>query len=151
MAILKKYLLIGTDGYSIDTTPYLSLEKAHEAMKKAYNHFCPKDNGEEWEESSYINDTDAILYANGDKVYVWNIYPVEFQFDLNKETTKEQMKSLKDGTIFQINNALHIANGDAHLSGDSTYDGYIVYDEEYNSWFEDDFPEENQLEEIERE
>ena len=56
------------------------------------------------------------------------------------ETTHvEDMRKLLKGELFFVNGASHIASTDAHISGDASYDGYIVYDEAGNSWFESDF------------
>lgn len=54
-------------------------------------------------------------------------------------TTCEEMKTLKDGDVFYVKGERHIAKGDAHPSGDASYEGCIVYDENGNSWFETDF------------
>lgn len=56
-----------------------------------------------------------------------------------KNTTKSEMKILKKGDVFVVNNQRHTASSDAHYSGDSDYDGYIVYDEDDEGWFEEDF------------
>ena len=56
-------------------------------------------------------------------------------------TTKDDMKRLVHGDLFCINGEQHIAVGDSHISGDSTCDEYVVYDEEGNCWFESDFLE----------
>lgn len=57
-------------------------------------------------------------------------------------TTRKQMKALKMGDTFVVNGIEHTASTGAHKSGDSSYDGYIVYDEDGEGWFEEDFPEE---------
>ena len=68
------YLLINTDGYSLDDyTFYNTEDDAKAAMKKAYNELHPDNNDESSEEMSYIGETDAILYANGESVNVWKI------------------------------------------------------------------------------
>ena len=56
-----------------------------------------------------------------------------------KITTKKQMRTIKKGQAFFVNKKLHIASSDSHLSGDASYDGYIVYDENNEGWFEEDF------------
>lgn len=45
---------------------------------------------------------------------------------------------LKEGDTFFVAGRPHIAQGDAHFCGDSTYNGYLVYDLEGNSWFPND-------------
>ena len=55
-------------------------------------------------------------------------------------TTQEEMRCLKDGDVFYDWFGLeHVAAGDAHPSGDASYDGYIVYDTHGESYFESDF------------
>lgn len=68
------YILIKTDGYTIQHKVYSSLAAAVKEMQSQYNDAIP--NGgllSEWKELSYIDDVDAILYANGENVYVWKI------------------------------------------------------------------------------
>lgn len=52
------------------------------------------------------------------------------------------MMNLKKGDTFIVNGEKHTASVDAHLSGDASVDCYIVYDENDESWFDDDFPDE---------
>lgn len=53
------------------------------------------------------------------------------------DTTKREMRGLKDGDVFIIDGVKHTADGDAHELED---DGeYVVYDENGASWFESDF------------
>ena len=59
--------------------------------------------------------------------------------NFNKNTTRTQMKKLKEGDEFYVYGERHIASEDSHPSESSGYDGYIVYDEDENSWFEEDF------------
>ena len=75
-SIQHRYFLQATDGTDIDTTEYPSMADAKRAMKNAYDAFHPYDNGEEWEEMSYIAEESALLYANGENVYCWNILTV---------------------------------------------------------------------------
>ena len=56
-----------------------------------------------------------------------------------RNTTKEQMYHLKEGDVFYVNDERHIAWGDSHRCGDSSYDGFIVYDTNGEAWFEEDF------------
>ena len=55
-------------------------------------------------------------------------------------TTRDEMKKLCDGDIFVIDGKLHFAHGDSHLSGDSAYDEYIVFDSFGEGFLETDFP-----------
>lgn len=66
-------LLISTDGYGIEYTPYPSMDEAKTAMDIAYQSLTPNDWDEDFKEMSYVSDEDAILYANGENVYVWTI------------------------------------------------------------------------------
>lgn len=59
----------------------------------------------------------------------------------NQITTRKEMQNLLDGDTFFVYGKTHTAKGDAHLSGDASYDGYIVYDTDDESFFEEDFPE----------
>lgn len=54
-------------------------------------------------------------------------------------TSINDMKKLKSGDLFWINGEIHRAIGNAHMSGDSTCEEYIVYDENGEGWFETDF------------
>lgn len=71
-----RYMLIGTDGYSIDSTIYASRENAREALIKAYEKLTPNEWNEDFKDMSYLDDDFAILYANGENVYVWNIQAI---------------------------------------------------------------------------
>lgn len=72
------FILIHTDGYSIDCdNSYPTLDDARKEMKRQYNSNMPSDGlSPEWEDISYCNDDDAILYANGEDVHVWRIITV---------------------------------------------------------------------------
>lgn len=68
------YILISTDGYTIQYKVCSSVAAAVKEMQSQYNDAIP--NGgllPEWKELSYIDDNNAILYANGENVYVWKI------------------------------------------------------------------------------
>lgn len=69
-----QFILIKTDGYTIQHGIYSSLADAVKEMQSQYNDAIP--NGgllPDWKELSYIDDNNAILYANGENVYVWKI------------------------------------------------------------------------------
>ena len=70
---VKRYPLIAASSEGIEYTDYKTKELAQSSMKKAYERFRPEDFDPEWEEMSYIADTSATLYANGDEVYFWEI------------------------------------------------------------------------------
>ena len=71
------FILIQTDGYSIDATKCTSLTEAQQKMKDAYEESTPTDFDEESSEAemSCCSDTDATLYT-GEDVYVWKIVTV---------------------------------------------------------------------------
>ena len=71
------FILIKTDGYSIDTTKHNSLTEAQQKMKDAYEELTPIDFDDESSEAemSYCSDTDATLHTGKD-VYVWKICTV---------------------------------------------------------------------------
>lgn len=56
-----------------------------------------------------------------------------------RDTAPEAMKNLRKWDVFYVHGEKHVASSDALLSGDASYDGYIVYDENGNGWFEEDF------------
>ncbi len=59
-----------------------------------------------------------------------------------KNTTREEMRSLKVGDTFWINGTRHTASAAAALCGDAEFsDEFIVYDENDEGWFESDFEE----------
>ena len=94
-------------------------------------------------------DFDVFLYAeqthdvNG---VIDDLLKIDFrevsreEFVGTKVTTREEMRLLREGDVFYVGGAQHTANGDAHPSGDASYDGYVVYDESGEGWFEEDFP-----------
>ena len=69
----KKAILIKTDGYSIDCQFYDDYNQAKVAMDEQYNSYNPDELEEEWADLSYCSSHDAILYNNGEAVYVWRI------------------------------------------------------------------------------
>lgn len=52
--------------------------------------------------------------------------------------SRANFKDLKKGDTFFINSIPHVAQDDAHLSGDASYSGYLVYDEQGEGWFPED-------------
>lgn len=69
----QKYIVVHTDGYTIESDFYADYDSAYEAMKDDYDAKTPEDWIEEYEEDSYISDFDAMLYDNGDDVFLWRI------------------------------------------------------------------------------
>lgn len=68
-----KAILSKTDGYSISHLFFDSLEAAKIAMDKQYAELTPDEWDDDWEDRSYCGDNSAILYDNGEDVYVWQI------------------------------------------------------------------------------
>lgn len=68
-----KYILMSSDGYEIEYSFYPDLESAQNAMKEAYHKAEPDEWIEEFEDLSNMTDVSAILYNNGEDVYVWQI------------------------------------------------------------------------------
>ena len=73
---MAKYFLIETDGYSISSKLYNSYDEAFNAMSDRFDEMCPEELNEDCEESTSLNAYDAILYANGEDVYVWRIIEI---------------------------------------------------------------------------
>ena len=97
--------------------------------------------GEKEVEYTEYDDIDGFNTVN--QVIAWKMDDIEpYEFEPN--TTKEEMKKLKDGEWFVVNGERHRAVGDSHMSGDSTCDEYIVYDNHGNSWFENDFEDDKE-------
>ncbi|RHB42136.1 hypothetical protein DW886_16600 [Enterocloster aldenensis] len=71
-----KALLISTDGYSIQTKKCDSIQEAQKIMSDEYKDAYPEVNDESSEEMSSISERDAILYANGENVFVWSIVEI---------------------------------------------------------------------------
>lgn len=70
-------LLIHTDGYSIDTETYHTIDEAKHAMQTQYNGYMPSDGLEdEYASMSECNSDTAILHCNGEDVHVWRVISV---------------------------------------------------------------------------
>lgn len=74
----EKYVLIFSDGESIDAVTYNTKEEAYANMKKAYEESYPEDQEEGWADMSHLGDDSALLYLNGDGVCCWDIHTVQF-------------------------------------------------------------------------
>lgn len=94
-----QYRLYLTDGYDIHQAGiFSSLEKAQTAMHTAYNLRTPEDWLSEYKELSSINDTDAILYVNGEDVFVWHIEEIKFS-DSFQNTTDKLVVPFRNGHL----------------------------------------------------
>ena len=60
-------------------------------------------------------------------------------YNAENTTSRSHMEDLVDGEKFYVNGEEHTAV-DSHYSGDASYDGYIVYDENGMQYFSDEFP-----------
>lgn len=72
----RKFMLIHTNGYEIDTEIYGSEAKAERALRERYKQFYPEDMEYEWEDMSFCEDNYAVLYCNGEDVHVWKAVPL---------------------------------------------------------------------------
>ena len=94
-----QYRLYLTDGYDIHQAGiFSSLEKAQTAMHTAYNLRTPEDWLSEYKELSSINDTDAILYVNGEDVFVWHIEEIQLS-DFFPNTTDKLVVPFQNGNL----------------------------------------------------
>lgn len=75
---MEKYVLIASDGESIDTKVYNTKEEARKNMEKAYQDSYPKGQEEEWADMSYLAEESALLYMNGEGTWCWDICRVCF-------------------------------------------------------------------------
>ena len=71
---MKMYLLTRSDGYSIESVMQtLNQDEAKDLLHKEYAAHTPSEWMEEYKELSSCNDMNAVLYSNGEDVYVWQI------------------------------------------------------------------------------
>lgn len=73
---IKNFMLVRTDGYSMESTAYPDFESAADAMKKAYHELDNNIPGDDWYDMSYCSESEALLYAGGEDVYLWNIIEI---------------------------------------------------------------------------
>ena len=79
------------------------------------------------------------------RVYDENICIVVIR-DGSRKTVK--FRDIKDGDIVCLqNHQTAVAKGDAHMSEDASYDGYLFYDQEGESYFPEDFGAEVKIKE----
>lgn len=74
-----KYVLIFSDGESIEAETCETRKEAHEKMVKSYEEYYPEDQDETWADMSYLGEDSALLYLNGDGTCCWSIYAVQSQ------------------------------------------------------------------------
>ena len=75
---MKIYVLVYTDGYEITSLMQsCDLETAKKRLREEYAKWIPAEWISEYQESSYCADMDAVLYNNGEDVYVWSIIEIK--------------------------------------------------------------------------
>ena len=103
------FLLVSTDGYSIEHAAYQTKEIARAEMEKAWSALAKDLQNDDWKEMSSLGEEQAILYHNGENVFVWDIIEVKekpyyvavcYSFDeevtlKNFETYEEAVKYIK--------------------------------------------------------
>lgn len=73
----KRFLLVKSNGYEIETFTFDSLEEASEEMERQYQENYPKDLPEELARNSKIEDhSNAILHFNYRDIYLWKIVEI---------------------------------------------------------------------------
>lgn len=80
---MNKYLLIHTDGYSINHKEFTSFEAAAVEMESQYKAYMPDFLEEQYQNLTYIGENSAALYNNGEDVYLWEI--IEVKLDLSED------------------------------------------------------------------
>lgn len=73
---MSKAILIFTDGYSISTEEFNSVNEAEIQMKKKYEEMNENAPQDEFDKTSYLLERDAVLYNKGADVFVWKIMEV---------------------------------------------------------------------------
>ena len=73
---MSKAILIFTDGYSISTEKFNSVNEAEIQMKKNYKELNENTPHDEFAKTSYLLERDAVLYNKGADVFVWKIMEV---------------------------------------------------------------------------
>lgn len=67
------FLLVVTNGYSVEHTPYQTRGEAKNQMEIAWKALAKDLQSDEWKEMSSLGEEQAILYYNGEDVFVWDI------------------------------------------------------------------------------
>lgn len=74
----SRWILAETDGYDITQDEFKTFEECQLEMEKRYRKLEPQNHEDSSKEMSFCGNTNAILYCNGENVYVWNIKEVHF-------------------------------------------------------------------------
>lgn len=130
---MKKYLLIETDGYSINSKEFTSKEDAYSQMKKEFDEYMSGDEVEDYDDIVYIADT-AACFANGDVYIVWTIQTVSFKETLEEQLARyrKDVKGDANGGIVAYNPitgryiAMNYGDG-SNLSSEDYADGFDDY------------------------
>ena len=104
------FLLVVTNGYSVEHTPYQTRDEAKAQMEIAWKALAKDLQSDEWKEMSSLGEEQAILYYNGEHVFVWDVIEVKekpyyvathYSFDTevplkNFETCEEAIRYVKE-------------------------------------------------------
>ena len=71
------FLLVVTNGYSVEHTPYQTRDEAKAQMEIAWKALAKDLQSDEWKEMSSLGEEQAILYYNGEHVFVWDVIEVK--------------------------------------------------------------------------
>ena len=95
-----KYVLIFSDGESIEAETCETRKEAHEKMVKSYEEYYPEDQNETWADMSYLGEESALLYLNGDGTCCWSIYAVpESSRELRRNNMSKILCNPEDKSI----------------------------------------------------
>lgn len=50
----------------------------------------------------------------------------------------KRFDQIRKGDVFMVNGKVAVCDEPPHISGDATYDGWLLYDEDGNAWFPED-------------
>lgn len=67
------FLLVVTNGYSVEHTPYQTRDEAKTQMKKVWKVLAKDLQGDEWKEMLSLGEEQAIPYHNGENVFQMHI------------------------------------------------------------------------------
>ena len=83
---MKLYHIVCTDGYSIDSLGLTSdAKEATSIMKNDFNAHMPDSLEESEAEMSYCGAIKAMLYNNGEDVFVWSVFTLNTSDIVSKQ------------------------------------------------------------------
>lgn len=98
-----KYVLIFSDGESIEAETCETRKEAHEKMVKSYEEYYPEDQNETWADMSYLGEESALLYLNGDGTCCWSIYAITTRLpESSRELRRNNMSKILCHIEFDI-------------------------------------------------